>query len=47
MPDVSSRKFVEVFQRAIATSGRLTDADVSALKKAQGSITNVTERAAA
>lgn len=47
MPDVSSRKFVEVFQRAISTSGRLTDADVAALKKAQGSITNVTERAAA
>jgi aminopeptidase N len=47
MPDVSSRKFVEVFQRALTTSGRITESDVSALKRAQGSITNVTERAAA
>ncbi len=47
MPDVSSRKFVEVFQRALASSGRITERDVSALKTAQGAITNVTERAAA
>ena len=47
MPDVSSRKFVEVFQRALTSSGRITEADVSALKRAQGSITNVTEKAAA
>src|SRR5688572_14141268 len=47
MPDVSSRKFVEVFQRALISSGRITESDVTALKKAQGTISNVTERAAA
>ncbi|MHB8874529.1 MAG: M1 family metallopeptidase [Myxococcaceae bacterium] len=47
MPDVSSRKFVQIFQAAIAKSGRLSDTDVRALKSAQSGIGNATERAAA
>ena len=47
MPDIASRKFVETFQRAFAKSGRLSDTDLKALKTAQNSITNVTDRAAA
>jgi aminopeptidase N len=47
MPDVNSRKFVQLFQAAISKSGRLDDADLQALKSAQSGIGNATERAAA
>ena len=47
MPDIASRKFVEIFQRAFSKSGQLSQTDLKALTAAQGAITNVTDKAAA
>ncbi|MBL9037467.1 MAG: hypothetical protein JNG84_03025 [Archangium sp.] len=47
MPDVSSRKFVETFQRAFASSGRLSEKDLTALKKVKDTLANPNDRAAA
>ncbi|MBI3185038.1 MAG: hypothetical protein HYZ28_23100 [Myxococcales bacterium] len=47
MPDVSSRKFVQIFQGALSRSGRLSADDVAALKAAHRGIGDPTERAAA
>ena len=47
MPDVSSKKFAAVFARALTDSGRLSKADLTALKRAQSGISNAKERAAA
>jgi aminopeptidase N len=47
MPDIASRKFVETFQRAFATSGRLSSADLSALETARAALKSPTDKAAA
>lgn len=47
MPDASSLKFVRLFESAVSRSGRLTQADVSALKSARRGITDVAAKAAA
>src|SRR5437868_3260686 len=47
MSDVSSRKFAAVFAKALADSGRLSPADLKALKAAEAGITGTREKAAA
>jgi len=44
MPDVSSKKFVQILQTALAKSGHLSQADVDALKSAQSGIHNTIAR---
>jgi hypothetical protein len=47
MPDIASRKFVETFQRAFSTSGRLSVADLESLQSARAGLSNATDQAAA
>lgn len=47
MPDVASRQFVALFQKAVGRSGRLTDDEVRGLERASAGITGAAERRAA